>query len=198
MAYPKPLANLIATLRRLPGVGTRTAERYAFGILEWQQRQRRDLTDAIATLETDLTRCKACGCLSDVNGCAFCRPSRQATQTVCVLATLRDAFSIEETGAYRGLYHVLGGLLSPIDGMNTSHLAVDSLIERIATLQLQEVILALDATLEGDATALYLKEQLRHLPIKVSRLAFGIPIGSAFTYVDGSTLARAFTGRATF
>jgi recombination protein RecR len=198
MPYPKTLTTLINALRRFPGVGTRTAERYAFQMIEWQERHRKELTDAIGAVAVQLQTCSTCGCLRDSEECFFCQPVRASAGAICVIAHRRDAFTIEETGAFKGLYHVLGGLLSPIDGIDTEQLAIEALMQRIKTHQIQEVILALDATLEGDTTALYLKQLLHSLPVHVSRLAFGLPLGSAFSYVDGSTLARAFSGRHAF
>lgn len=117
---------------------------------------------------------------------------------MCVIASPKDVFSLEDTGEYRGLFHVLGGLLSPLEGRGPECLRIDSLIQRVKDYGVKEVVLALDSTLEGDATALFLKEQIERLSVPCSRLAFGIPIGSSLDYVDGGTLARAFAGRSAF
>ena len=117
---------------------------------------------------------------------------------MCIIATAKDVFAIEETGTFQGLYHVLGGLLSPLEGRHPQHLNFEGLKRRIETLKVQEITIALDSTLEGDTTALYLREQLQNFNIKVSRLAFGLPMGSSLDFVDGGTLSRAFSGRQGF
>lgn len=198
MKYPAHLLKLIETLRKLPGVGTKSAERFAFQMLNWPEAQLHEMGNVIRDISTRLHHCQQCGCLIGEHECDFCRPARRETSTVCIIATPRDAFAIEATQEYRGLYHVLGGVLSPMEGFHAQNLTIGKLKDRISTLQLKEVIIALDSTLEGDATALYLKRELEPLKVHISRLAFGLPMGSALDYVDGGTLARAFTGRARF
>ncbi len=195
MSYPKHLRKLIAVFKRLPGVGTRTAERHAFQLLHWSPQQRNELAQAISAIEENILHCRECGCLSEKEGCHFCSDQRQSAECICVVASPRDACTIEETGTYRGMYHVLEGLLSPVEGIDVSQLRIDPLLDRIKKWGVKEVILALDATLEGDATALFLKEQLSLFSVKISRIAFGLPMGSAFDFIDGNTLARAFQGR---
>jgi recombination protein RecR len=136
--------------------------------------------------------------LTDNGLCSFCHSEKREPSQLCIVATPRDAYSLEETGSYRGYYHVLGGLLSPIEGKTPEHLNLDRLKKRITTLQIKEIIIALDSTLEGDTTSLFLKEQIQGWGLPVSRLAFGIPIGSSLDFVDGGTLARAMTGRQSF
>ena len=196
--YPSTLAQLIAFLKKLPGVGTKTAERFAFQLLNWQESDLHALSTLCAQLKKKITKCPDCHCLTDNEVCPFCHQAMRDKAQLCIIASPRDAYSIEETGAYRGLYHVLGGLLSPLDGKTPEHLHLDQLKKRITTLQIKEIIIALDSTLEGDTTALFLKEQIQEWGLPVSRLAFGIPIGSSLDFVDGSTLARALTGRQTF
>lgn len=196
--YPAELNQLIAFLKKLPGVGTKTAERFAFQMLSWQTTELQQLASIISELKIKITECDDCHCLKDSAGCRFCSsPSRDTTQ-LCILASARDAYAVEETGAYRGLYHVLGGLLSPIDGRSPEHLHLEELKKRIETLACKEIIIALDSTLEGDTTALFLKEQIQQWGLPVSRLAFGLPMGSSLDFVDGGTLARALTGRQSF
>src|SRR5262249_25052242 len=130
--------------------------------------------------------------------CPFCTPNRRASHLMCVISSPRDAFSIEQTREFKGLYHVLGGLLNPMEGFGPEKLFIISLKQRIQQLQIHEIVLALDSTIEGDATSLYLKRELDGFAIPISRLAFGIPMGSSLDYVDGGTLARAFSGRARF
>jgi recombination protein RecR len=196
--YPLPLLKLIALLRKLPGVGSRTAERFAFQLLSWPNHQLGELSEIISTIKEKIQSCPACGCLIDETGCSFCDLSKRDPKNLCILASAKDVFAIEETGTYHGLYHVLGGLLSPIEGRHPQNLNLEGLQKRIDTLQIQEVIIALDSTLEGDTTALYLKEHLKGISIRISRLAFGLPMGSSLDFVDGGTLSRAFTGRQGF
>lgn len=196
--YPSDLVHLIAFLKKLPGVGTKTAERYAFQMLNWQDSELGNLAGLLLELKKKIPHCTECKCLTDNGICPFCESTTRDRSQLCIIASPRDAYSIDETGAYRGLYHVLGGLLSPIDGRSPDHLNLGQLKKRIVDLQVKEIIIALDSTLEGDTTSLYLKEQIENWGLSVSRLAFGIPIGSSLDFVDGGTLARALTGRQVF
>lgn len=190
---PKDLLSLIHFLKKLPGVGTKTAERFAFEYLNWDRASLSEFGDTLKQIQEKIPPCPTCGCLTDRGSCRFCH-HRDAT-FLCVLASARDVYAFEETGNYRGLYHVVEHLLSPLDGRHANTLKVDRIEKRIIENGVQEVIIAFDSTLEGDTTALYLKSQFAHLPISVSRLAFGIPVGSSLEYIDGGTLARAFVGR---
>jgi recombination protein RecR len=190
--YPESLTALISHLKKLPGVGTRTAERFAFEFLKWKPEELSELGAHLAGLPEHIVPCSRCGCLTQ-GICRFCE-KREGT-TLCILASPRDAYAIEETGSFRGYYHVIEHLLSPLDGRHASMLRVDRIEERIVELQIQEVILAFDATLEGDTTALYLKQQLSKLPVSVSRLGVGLPVGSNLEYIDSGTLAKAIFGR---
>ena len=192
MKYPPHLLKVIDTLKKLPGVGSRSAERFAFHLLNWPKEQLIEMGEVLKDIPLRLHQCWQCGCLIGDSACEFCRPERQATHTICVIATPRDAFAVESTQEYRGLYHVLGGVLSPMEGLHAQQLTIPKLKERIAALQLKEVIIALDSTLEGDATALYLKRELDPFQVKTSRLAFGLPMGSSLDYVDGELLPELF------
>lgn len=196
--YPEPIQRLIQLLKKLPGVGGRTAERFAFQLLSWKTEDLQRLADSLNALPDELHHCPACFCLKDAKECAFCNPRTRDLSRICVIGSAKDAYLIDETGTYRGLYHVLGALLSPLQGRTSAQLRLEPLIERIQALGITEVILALDSTLEGDTTSLFLKEQLGKLNINVSRLAFGIPMGSSLDFIDGSTLGRALTGRQHF
>jgi recombination protein RecR len=196
--YPAELTCLIAYLKKLPGVGTKTAERFAFQLLNWKEEELHSFSSLLAQLKEKITQCPECHCLTDNDRCQFCHSPMRDTSKLCIIASPRDAYSIDETGAFRGLYHVLGGLLSPIEGKAPEHLNLDKLKNRIATFQVKEIIIALDSTLEGDTTSLFLKEQIQEWGLPVSRLAFGLPIGSSLDFVDGGTLARALTGRQSF
>ena len=196
--YPAELLTLIAYLKKLPGVGGKTAERFAFQLLDWQPSHLQDFAIILATLKERIRNCPECSCLMDEKGCSFCQIDRRDPHTLCLVASAKDVFAIEETRAFHGLYHVLGGLLSPLDGRAPEHLQLDKLKKRITILPIRETIIALDSTVEGDATALYLREQLASWGIPATRLAFGLPIGSSLDFVDGGTLAKALTGRQSF
>ena len=198
LRYPKDLLTLIAHLKKLPGVGKKTAERYAFHLLEWEGKDLHEFAEGLATLKEKVQACMECGCLMDGVRCTFCDHNKRDRSTLCIIASPRDAYAIEETGNFRGMYHVLGALLSPLDGKTPENLNLPQLEERIERLETKEVILALDSTLEGDATSLYLKEQLAKMGIEVSRLALGLPLGSSLDFVDEGTLSQAFSGRQKF
>lgn len=198
MKYPPHLHKLIDVFKRLPGVGSKSAERFAFQVLTWPKEKVQEMAKVLEDVPAKLRSCLRCGCLTGEHHCYFCEPGREKSGFICVIASPRDAFAIENTHEYQGLYHVLGGLLSPIGGFGSEKLNLDLLKERIDSLKLTDVVLALDSTLEGDATALYIKKELEPLQLNISRLAFGIPLGSSLDYVDGGTLARAFLGRGRF
>ena len=193
--FPDDLLSLIAYLKKLPGVGTRTAERFAFELLSWDQQTLSSFSDTFKDLHNKIPSCPTCGCLTDRGDCRFC--ANRDTNSLCILASARDAYAIEETGSYRGLYHVIEHLLSPLDGRHTNTLRLDRIEARIAQNNVREVIVAFDSTLEGDTTALYLKNSLLTTNLSISRLAFGLPVGSTLEYIDGGTLTRAFLGRQT-
>ncbi len=196
MQYPKHLQKLIEELKRLPGVGSKSAERFAFHMLEWTPEQLAAMGRTIQQTPERLHCCDVCGCLQDDDGCSFCDPKKRQCRMLCVISSPRDAFAIDSSNSYRGLYHVLGGLLSPIDGRGPEVLHLDRLTRRLETQEIEEVVIALDATLDGDATAHYIRDSLGELPqLRISRLAFGLPMGSSIDYVDGDTLSRAFSGR---
>lgn len=198
MRYPDHLLKLIQVLKRFPGVGNKSAERFAFHLLNWTEQQLSELGTVVSTIKDKLHQCDDCGCLMGTEGCFFCQASQRDPHVICVIASPRDVFAIEETREYKGLYHVLNGLLSPLDRRGPEHLSLQKLKVRLATLQIKELVIALDSTLEGDATALFLKQELANYPIHISRLAFGLPMGSSLDYVDGGTLARALACRSQF
>jgi recombination protein RecR len=198
MKYPLHLIKLIETLKKLPGVGTKSAERFAFHMLDWQPQQLREMSTIIADMPSQLCCCPTCGCLEDNGSCPFCIPERLQHQKLCIIACAKEAFAIEATGEFHGCFHVLGTLLSPMSGKGADMIDMDKLFRRIKSNNVTEVVIALDSTLEGDATALYLKSALTHAGVTISRLAFGIPMGSSLEYVDGGTLAKAFSGRSPY
>lgn len=193
--YPKDLLNLIAHLKKLPSVGRKTAERFAFHLLNWEGKDLHDFAEGIATLKERVQACTECGCLLDGIHCVFCNQEKRDKDIMCLIASPRDVYSIEETGAFQGMYHVLGNLLSPLEGKNPQCLNLPHLENRIKKLEVKELILALDSTLEGDATSLYLRQQFQKSGIEVSRLASGLPLGSSLDFVDEGTLSQALSGR---
>ncbi len=195
---PPPLQKLILQLRKFPGVGTKTAERYAFEILSWPLESVELLAKTLSTLPGQISPCPSCHCLKTEESCLFCDPEKRDSKTLCIVSFAKDIYPIEETRIFRGMYHVLGGLLSPLNGHHTHHLDIEKIKIRIKNHDVKDIILALDSTLEGDATSLFLKEELLPCNVQISRLAFGLPMGSSLEYVDPGTLTRAFTGRRPF
>lgn len=197
-SFPEALKKLILHLKKLPGVGTKTAERFAFSLLERKTQELQDLSEAIKNFKDEIKQCQSCGCLKSENLCAFCNGPARNTDLLCIISSPREAFSIEETKTYQGNYYVLPHLISPIDGKGLEDINIDKLHTRVKQLQCKEVIIALDSTLEGDTTALYLKKELETWGLSVSRIAFGLPVGSSLEQIDGYTLAKALTGRGSF
>lgn len=195
MRYPKHLLKVIESLKKLPGVGTKSAERFAFQLITWHPAQLLEMAEIFKEIPHKIHSCCECGCLKGIEDCIFCSPERRSRGIICVIASARDAFAIDGTGEYKGLFHVLGNLLSPMDGIGPEQINLTKLKARILENNIQELVIALDSTLEGDATSLYIHQELGALPVKISRLAFGLPMGSSLDYVDGGTLARAFSGR---
>ncbi len=195
MALTPKLQALIESLRRLPGVGPKTAQRMALHLLERDRDAALMISDALATAARDIGECQQCHSLSEAQVCDICQhPGRDRT-TLCVLESPIDLMAIEQTGGFSGLYFVLGGHLSPIDGIGPEELGIDQLLERLYQGEVQELVLATNPTVEGEATAHYIAEQLRDLDIKVSRIAHGVPVGGELEFVDGGTLAHALAGR---
>lgn len=194
MHYPDHLLKLIAVFKKLPGVGSKSAERFAFHLLNWSEEKLLEMGHTIQTTKEKLNNCEECGSLIE-NSCQFCTNPNRRQEIFCVVASSKDIFAIEQTHEFKGLYHVLGGLLSPLQGLSPAPYAIEKLKERAQRLEVKEMILALDSTLEGDATALFVKKEIEPLNISVSRLALGLPMGSSLDFIDGGTLARALVGR---
>ncbi len=197
MRYPADLLKLIALFKKLPGVGSKTAERFAFELLGWEETQIHMFAEQVSTVKKKIQFCPECGCMGEIDlACTFC--NKRDTSCLCIISSAKDAFAIEDTHIYKGLYHVIDGLLSPIDGKTAEKIGVEKLKKRIADLQIKEIVIALDSTLEGDTTSLYLKDQLTASHISISRLALGLPLGSSLDFIDGGTLSRALMGRQSF
>jgi recombination protein RecR len=197
LKYPKHLQQLITIFKKFPGVGNRTAERFAFQLFNWPTENILHFSSTLSELKEKVTFCPECSCLREENYCHFCHLPHRNTSQLCLIASAKDAYALEEMRVYQGLYHALGSLLSPVEGKNVDCLPIETIKKRINKYSIKEVIIALDSTLEGEATALYIKEQLE-ADVLVSRLAFGLPIGSCLDFIDGGTLARSFTGRHSF
>jgi recombination protein RecR len=191
--FPQPIIKLIAFLKKLPGVGTKTAERFSFEILNWNQELIKELSEHLQDLKSQIPPCKTCGCLTNAGDCLFCK--NRDPESLCIVASAKDVYAIEETNSFKGMYHVINHLLSPLDGRNINSINIDIILQRIQLNNTKEIIIAFDSTLEADATALYLKKVLSRPDLSISRLAFGIPVGSSLEYIDGGTLTRAFIGR---
>jgi recombination protein RecR len=186
--------NLVAQLTRLPGVGTRTAHRLAFHLLRVPSDEAQALAAAIEEVKERVRFCAECGNLTEEERCEICRDERRDRTLVCVVEQPADLVSLERTHEYRGLYHVLGGSLSPIDGVEPEHLRIDELMGRVDRNGIQEVVLATNPNMTGEATAAYLADRLRGR-VRVTRLASGLPVGGDLEYADEVTLGRALSGR---
>jgi recombination protein RecR len=186
--------NLVAQLTRLPGIGTRTAQRLAFHLLSAPKPEALALSAAIADVKERVRFCRECGNLTEEELCAICVDARRDRSVVCVVEQPVDVVSLERTHEYRGLYHVLGGALSPLDGVDPSDLRIDELVRRVERGEIAEVVLATNPNMTGEATAGYLAEKLRGR-VRVTRLASGLPVGGDLEYADEVTLGRALVGR---
>jgi len=189
------LVRLTEQLTKLPGVGEKTAERLAYHILRLSMDEAMELARAIRDVKQNVRQCSVCALLSETDPCHVCRDTRRDRAVVCVVEDTRDAMSLENSGGYRGLYHVLGGRLAPLEGIEPEHLTVDRLLQRVQEGEIKEVILATNPDMEGDATALFVRDALRDLPVKVTRLARGVPSGSHLEYANPAILADALEGR---
>src|SRR6187200_2389105 len=186
--------NLVAQLTRLPGIGSRTAQRLAFHLLSTQKDEALALASAIAEVKERVRFCRECGNLTEEEQCSICLDSRRDRTVVCVVEQPVDVISLERTHEYRGLYHVLGGSLSPLDGVEPEHLRIDELLKRVANGEIAEVVLATNPNMTGEATAAYVADRLRDRT-RVTRLASGLPVGGDLEYADEVTLGRALAGR---
>ena len=186
--------NLVAQLTRLPGIGTRTAQRLSFHLLQVSKVEATALADAIREVKERVRFCRECGNLTEEDVCEICRDSRRDRTVVCVVEQPADLVSLERTAEYRGLYHVLGGALSPLDGVEPEHLRIDELVGRVERDGIEEVVLATNPNMTGEATASYIADRLRGR-VRVTRLASGLPVGGDLEYADEVTLGRALVGR---
>ena len=192
--YILPLEQLIEQFAKLPGVGRKTASRYALSLIDWSPEQAQTFAETIISARSRIGRCRVCNNLCEGDLCKICRDdSREAV--ICVVEDARAVMSLERVRDYRGKYHVLGGVLSPMNGIGPDQLAIGSLLARLNNEAIEEVIVATNPTVEGEATALYLTKLLKPMDIKVTRLAYGVPVGADLEYADAVTLFRALDGR---
>lgn len=193
--YAKPLNRLIGELGRLPGIGGKTAQRLAFHILAMEDREAFALADAIREAKTTMKYCSVCGNLTDEDPCRICRDDTRDQSVICVVESPRDVIAMEKIREYRGLYHVLHGAISPMDGIGPEDINLKSLITRLQDERVQELIIATNPTIEGEATAMYIARLIKPSGIKVTRIAHGIPVGGDLEYADEVTLLKAVEGR---
>jgi recombination protein RecR len=197
--YPAAFEKLVAYFNRFQGIGRKTSERLVFDILaRWDENAIREFSTALLSLSANITRCPECRTHIETLPCPFCSHERKALATLCIVASSKDVYAIESTGLFAGSYYVLGGVLSPLHNNGVAGMELDLLQKRLSDEKVTEVIVALDSSLEGDATASFLKERLTPYAIKVTRLASGVPVGATLDFVDKGTLRRALSGRQHF
>lgn len=193
--YEGAVQDVIDELGRLPGIGPKSAQRIAFYLLQADPVQAKRLAQSIVTMKDTMRFCNVCHNVSQTDVCRICRDEKRDQTLLCVVEEIRDVVAIERTREYRGLYHVLGGAISPIDGVGPDNLNISSLVARVTNAAVTEVILALNPNVEGEATASYVSRVLANTPVRVTRLASGLPVGGDLDYADEVTLGRAFVGR---
>jgi recombination protein RecR len=196
--YEGIIQDLIDELGRLPGVGPKSAQRIAFHIIQSDRIDVSRLAEILKTVKERVKFCTTCGNISEEELCRICKDPRRDNSSICVVEESKDVLAIEKTREFKGRYHVLGGAISPIDGIGPENLRIKELMTRLAQTQINEVIIATDPNLEGEATATYLTRLIKPLGVKVSRLASGLPVGGDLEYADEITLGRAFEGRRSY
>jgi len=196
--YEGIVQDLIDEFGKLPGIGPKSAQRMAFFVVQNENYDPTKMSELLSTIRDKVRFCQICGMISDQDTCGLCSDARRNPAMICVVEEAKDVLAIERTREYRGYYHVLGGAISPIDGIGPDDLRISSLMTRLADSSVTEVIIATDPNLEGEATATYLSRLLVQPGLKVTRLASGLPVGGDLEYADEVTLGRAFEGRRTF
>lgn len=198
MLYPQPMNRLIHELAKLPGIGPRTAQRLAFYVLTLPQEEVTRLVEALVEAKQKIGFCTLCGHLTEVSPCSICSDFNRDQSLICVVEEPKDVIAMEKTRVFKGLYHVLGGAISPLEGIGPEDLRIKDLLQRTAQNRFSEVIIATDPNVEGEATALYLSKILKPLGLRITRLARGLPVGGDLEYADEITLGKAFEGRIEF
>ena len=195
MEYTKPLAQLIEFFQKFPGIGPKSAQRMAFHLLKMPLGEVQRFSKVLVEAKENIHYCNICFNMSASNPCEICSDSRRDNSVICVVAETKDLIAIEKTREYKGLYHVLQGTLSPLDGIGVEDIRIKELLNRVTDENVKEIILALSPSVEGEATSMYLTKLIKPFNIKISRIAFGLPIGSDLEYADEITLAKAIEGR---
>ena len=194
-AHTKSMQELIECFKKMPGIGVKTAERMAFHVLKSSSEEMVKFASVIRKVKEEVRFCKICGNLSEAETCSICNDTRRDKTIICVVEEPTDLILIEKSGRYRGVYHVLFGVISPLEGIGPEELRIKELFKRIKDDNIKEVILAMDSNAEGETTALYLSENIQPFKIIISRIAYGIPVGGNLEYADQATLIRALEGR---
>ncbi|WP_439879990.1 recombination mediator RecR [Pontibacter sp. MBLB2868] len=199
MDFPsKLIENAVEELAKLPGVGRKTALRLALHLLKEQTEDTFSLAEALVKMRTDVKHCKQCHNISDTEVCSICSNPLRDKSLICVVSDIRDVIAIENTSQYKGLYHVLGGVISPIEGVGPSDLNIESLLERLPKSEVKELLLAISPTMEGDTTAFYLTRKLRDHQVRITTIARGVPVGGELEYTDEVTLGRSIVERTVY
>ena len=193
--YARPVERLITELSKLPSIGPRSAQRIAFHIIRGRSEDALGLAEALREVKERIKPCRRCFNLTEAEECEICRDARRDRSAICVVEDPYDIGPMERTGEYRGLYHVLGGALSPLDGVEPEDLRVAELLERIEKEEIKEVVIATNPNTTGEATAMFIAQEVKDLPVRVTALASGLPVGGDLEYADEVTLGRAFAGR---
>ncbi len=195
MNYPTVIQDLIECFKKIPGVGEKTAERYVLSLLEMEEETLEHFSNQLRNLKKNIVRCKICNNLSENDVCEICKDQSRDHSTICVVEEPKNVFSFEKSGTYMGTYHVLDGLISPLEGIRPENINIPSLLKRVEEEQIKEVIIAVKACVEGETTALYIAKKLEGTGVKVSKIAYGIPLGADMGYIDSSTLEISLENR---
>lgn len=195
MNYPDTIKKLIESYKKLPGIGEKSAERLALATLNFDEEIINNFSETLKNIKVKIRKCEVCGNLSENDLCQICESDDRTKSIVCVVEDVKNLFAFEKTGTYKGTYHILGGLISPLEGINPENINIDNLIKRIETEQIKEVIIAVKPSIEGETTALYIVKRLEGMDVLVSKIAYGIPIGADMDYIDSLTLEMAIEDR---
>ena len=195
MNYPTVIQDLIECFKKIPGVGEKTAERYVLSLLVKEEETLEHFSNQLRNLKKNIVRCKICNNLSENDVCEICKDQSRDHSTICVVEEPKNVFSFEKAGTYMGTYHVLDGLISPLEGIRPENINIPSLLKRVEEEKIKEVIIAVKACVEGETTALYIAKKLEGTGVKVSKIAYGIPLGADMGYIDSSTLEISLENR---
>ena len=195
MKYPQTFENLINGLKKLPGVGSKSAERMAYQILNMDDADISNLANSLLESKNKLTKCKKCGCMAEDDLCEICKDDSRDSKTLCIVQTSKDVYALEKVKNYNGVYHVLNGVISASMGITPSDLNLNELVNKIEREEIKEVILATNPNIEGETTALYIAKLLENKNVEVTRLAYGLPVGASLDYADEYTLIKSLQGR---